>query len=66
MENLHPDEVHMYKLPGFADVDTIPESLKKLMMSDPSVVEYIKSIHENNKELNEADVESATSADVEA
>ena len=42
-EQLHLGPGHMLKLPGFAE--DAPAALKELMESDPSVVDYVKSLH---------------------
>ena len=39
-EHLHVGPGHLYKLPAFAD--NAPQSLKDLLMSDPSVAKYIE------------------------
>jgi silicon transporter len=43
-DQLHLGPGHLVKLPGFAE--HAPTALKDLMMADPSVADYLKSIHE--------------------
>ena len=54
-DNLQIGAGHMIILPGF--YQTAPPSLKKLLWSDPSVAEYIKSVHDKMEEGEVAKVE---------
>jgi hypothetical protein len=61
-------EGHLFKLPAFADEATFPEALKKLMLADPSIHEYMKSLHGASQHGagDETDLENVGSDDHEA
>jgi hypothetical protein len=57
VSNLHTGPGHLYKLPGF--YEDAPESLQELMKIDPSVREFMASLHEmKGEDHTERDVES--------
>eukprot|EP00543_Licmophora_paradoxa_P006828 CAMPEP_0202446954 /NCGR_PEP_ID=MMETSP1360-20130828/5558_1 /ASSEMBLY_ACC=CAM_ASM_000848 /TAXON_ID=515479 /ORGANISM="Licmophora paradoxa, Strain CCMP2313" /LENGTH=506 /DNA_ID=CAMNT_0049063745 /DNA_START=52 /DNA_END=1572 /DNA_ORIENTATION=- len=55
-DNINGGVGHPRKLPGFAD--NAPQSLKKLMTNDPTVVDYITSVFGAGAKTEEKDVEA--------